>query len=158
MTAYDIYNGTGSELTDVNGGGTDVPAGDRVDSVTLTTTELAAVLTNAGVAVLKNAGTATQLKGLIKPLVADAEGIAALTVYASGTYDIVNGTSTALTDVNAAGDDVPAYSIATAIALGPTELDLLGKTAGVILLKSGQTDAVKHKAVKVAKLGGFPSA
>lgn len=158
MTAYDIYNGTAGILTNVNGGGDDVPVGDRLDAVVLTSTELVTLLTTAGVTALKTGGTAAELKGLIKPLVADAEGLAAATIYAAGSYDIVNGTSAALSNVNAAGDDVPAYSIAEAIALAPTELDLLGKTAGVLVLKAGQTDAVKHKIVKVAKLGGYPSA
>lgn len=157
MTAYDVYNGTGSQLANINGGGDDVEAGARLDATVLTSTELVAVLTTAGVVVLKTGGTAAQIQGAIKPLVKDAEGGIFSAVYASGTYDIVNGTAAALTNVNVGGDDVPAYSIAEAIALDPVELDVLAKTAGVILLKSGQSDAVKHAVVKTAKLGSFPS-
>lgn len=54
---YTIVNGTGTALTDVNAGGDDVPAKSVRDSITLTTTELAAVLTTAGVAVMKDAAS-----------------------------------------------------------------------------------------------------
>ena len=57
MADYTIINGTHGELTNVNAGGVDVPADSIRDSITLTTTELAAVCVTAGVAVMKDAST-----------------------------------------------------------------------------------------------------
>jgi hypothetical protein len=50
----DIMNLTGAELTDVNAGGTDIPAYTRVDSVTLTDTELGTLLDSNKVALIKS--------------------------------------------------------------------------------------------------------
>jgi hypothetical protein len=53
MTAYLVVNPTASQLTDVDGT-TDVPAYSATDAITLTITQLAAVIA-AGGAVLKTA-------------------------------------------------------------------------------------------------------
>lgn len=56
MVDYTIINGTESQLANVNAGGTDVEALSTKDGVTLTNTELAALLTADFVAVMKTQG------------------------------------------------------------------------------------------------------
>jgi hypothetical protein len=68
MTAYNIVNASSAALTDVNAGGTDVPAYSCLDGVTLTTTELAAVLANAAVAVTKTAPSSSNVHWISKVL------------------------------------------------------------------------------------------
>lgn len=61
MVDYTIVNGTEAQLVNVNAGGTDVDALTTKDGVTLTNTELAALLTADFVAVFKNqAASATK--------------------------------------------------------------------------------------------------
>lgn len=54
MTDYTVINGTGSDLSNVNAGGTDVGAYSYRDAVTLTNAEIATLLTTQGVAVIKD--------------------------------------------------------------------------------------------------------
>jgi hypothetical protein len=57
MANYTIVNGTDSVLADVNAALDDIPARSIVKTVALDSTELAAVLTVAGVAVFKDLPT-----------------------------------------------------------------------------------------------------
>lgn len=59
MVNYTIINGTEAQLVDVNGGGTDVDALSTKDGVTLTNTELAALLVANGVQCMKDQTGAT---------------------------------------------------------------------------------------------------
>lgn len=77
MADYIIFNGTDAEFTNVNAGGSDVPARSWLDVVTLTNTELAAVATLNGAMVMQTAPTAAEkgsvLAALIDNLVSDLD-------------------------------------------------------------------------------------
>jgi hypothetical protein len=68
MTAYLIVNGTATALTDVNIGGTDVPAYSKA-SATLTDAEIGTLLGTAGVAVVKDAPSVSAQHLISKVLV-----------------------------------------------------------------------------------------
>lgn len=68
MTDYLIANGTASQLTAVNGASVNVAAYSVSAAVTLTSTELVALLTNAGVAVTKISPTSSQRHWVAKIL------------------------------------------------------------------------------------------
>lgn len=68
MAAYTVINGTESQLVAINAGSVNVDALTYKDGVTLTNTELAALLTTAGVAALKDltgVADAIQLKRVV---------------------------------------------------------------------------------------------
>ena len=71
MVNYTIFNGTDAEFTNVNGGGTDVPARSKLTGVTLTDAELAAVCVLNGSAVMQDAPTAAE-QGAVAAAVLDA--------------------------------------------------------------------------------------
>lgn len=54
MTDYTIINGTGTDLSNVNAGGTDVGAYSYRDAVTMTSAEIVTLLATQGVAVVKD--------------------------------------------------------------------------------------------------------
>ncbi len=68
MTNYLVVNSSGTAYTDINGGGTDVPAYSSVDAVTLTITELAAAVALTGCIVYKTAPTSAQRRMAAKVL------------------------------------------------------------------------------------------
>ena len=70
MVNYTIFNGTDAEFTNVNGGGTDVPARSSLTGVTLTDAELAAVCVLKGSAVMQDAPTAAE-KGAVLACILD---------------------------------------------------------------------------------------
>ena len=80
------------------------------------------------------------------------------------SYLVVNATAAALSNVNAAGDDVPAFGVGkdgagTAIVMTGAEVEtLMAAQAGnaVALIGSGCTDEEKRLAAKVLKLGKHP--
>lgn len=78
------------------------------------------------------------------------------------SYLVVNAKSTALLNVNAAGDDVPAYSagkdgLGTAIVLSGAEAEtLMAANNGVILIASASTTEQKRLASKILRLGRNP--
>ncbi len=71
------------------------------------------------------------------------------------TYLVVNGTASALTDINSGNDDCPAYGTVEAV-LTDGELGTLLGTAGVIAMKSASTKAQKRMARKVLGVGRNP--
>ena len=77
MADYTIINGTDAELTNVNAGGTDVPARTVQTTITLTDAELAAVCVQNGVGVMQTAPTAAEkgsvFSALIDNLIADVD-------------------------------------------------------------------------------------
>lgn len=66
-------------------------------------------------------------------------------------YTVVNGTSAAITDINAGGDDVPAYSQATGVALDATELAAVIALGGVAVLKDAQSYTVRRWVSRVMR-------
>ena len=72
-------------------------------------------------------------------------------------YLIVNPLSTELTNVNAGGTDVLAYSVVDSITLTDTELAAL-IVAGGFVLKTAPTDALRRMSAKVLKLSCNPGA
>lgn len=66
MVNYTIINGTESQLTDVNSGGTDVDALTTKDGVVLTNAELATLLTTDAVAVMKDQTGSAKKPQLLK--------------------------------------------------------------------------------------------
>jgi hypothetical protein len=60
MAAYTIINSSDAQLVNVNAGGTDVDSLTYKTGVTLTNTELAALLALANVAVMADAATSAQ--------------------------------------------------------------------------------------------------
>jgi hypothetical protein len=80
------------------------------------------------------------------------------------TYIIVNGTAAALTNVNAGGDDVPAYSVGkdglgTGIVLtGPEAETLMAaqQNNAVLLMAGGADTAERLLAAKMLKLFKHP--
>jgi len=68
MANYTIINGTDAELTNVNGGGTDVAARATLTGVTLTDAELAAVCVQNGVGVMQDAATAAEKGSVVSAL------------------------------------------------------------------------------------------
>ena len=68
MASYTIINGTDAQLVNVNAGGVDVDAHTYKNGVTLTNTELAALLTTLGVGVLDDltgVADAVQIKRIL---------------------------------------------------------------------------------------------
>lgn len=68
MTAYTVINGTDSQLSSVDGSGTNVDAHTYKDGITLDSTHVVSALTTAGVAVVKDltgVADATQKKRII---------------------------------------------------------------------------------------------
>lgn len=61
--AFRVVNPTGAELTNINGGGDDVPAYSMLESSTLTDIEQAAVL-NVGALLLRVTGTSAEQRRL----------------------------------------------------------------------------------------------
>lgn len=59
-------------------------------------------------------------------------------------YTIINGTGAQLTDVNVGGTDVGALSYKDTVTLTDAELAALLATAGVAVLKTGPSAALKR--------------
>lgn len=156
MVDYVIINSTAVELTNVNVGGTDVAAYTISGNVTLTDAELATVASLNGVAVMQASASAAE-KAAVGNLIVQGSGAVPPTDLTVGTsYKIANGSGAALTNVNAAGDDVPAGTTLTA-TLTPAEAKILSGTAGVVLFPASSTDAEKAYAAKVLELGSDPT-
>lgn len=66
-------------------------------------------------------------------------------------YAIYNGTRTALTNVNAGGDDVPAHKSAVGVALDATELEAVLTIAGVAVTKNAPTYQQKRNLAGVLR-------
>lgn len=84
-----------------------------------------------------------------------------IAVGANQTVFIINYTSSAKTDVNAAGNDVPAYSMGldgtgAAITLTDAELTTLTTAGGVLVMKSTATQEERRLASKILRVGKNP--
>lgn len=66
MADYTIVNTNATELTNVNVGGTDVPARSIKEDITLTDAELATAVATAGVVVIKDDLNRTQTRVLAR--------------------------------------------------------------------------------------------
>jgi len=71
---YTIANGTNAEFTNVNAGGTDVPAQSVVTGITLTNAELAGVAALDGAGVLQNAASTAE-KQAVATVLLSAGGV-----------------------------------------------------------------------------------
>lgn len=69
---------------------------------------------------------------------------------------IANGNASALSNVNAGGDDVAAYTLSGTISMSAAELETLFATDGVVVINANSDSAEAHMAVKVLKLGTNP--
>ncbi len=74
---------------------------------------------------------------------------------------IVNPTSAEFTNVNAAGADVPAYSmgtngVGTAATLTAAELDTLLGTTGAVVIAAATAQEARRLASKILRLGRNP--
>lgn len=148
MTLRLLINGTNAAMNDVNLAGADVPAFTALE-VDLTDVELGTFVALNGAAAMQTVPTAAE-KNQIGDLLIDGSGVA------PGTdYEIVNGSDSALANVNAAGDDLtvdpkPSGSangpIATGVSLTPSEAWALLATANVYIAKKAANDAANYKA------------
>lgn len=78
-------------------------------------------------------------------------------------YLVVNGTGSALSNINVGGDDVPAYGYGVGgdgslSTLTDTELGALLANDGVIVMSDGSTQEQRRLASKVLRLGKNPGA
>ena len=69
---------------------------------------------------------------------------------------IVNPTATAFTNVNAAGDDVPAYSVLQSVTLTDAEAGTLIDASKALLIKETCTTEERRLASKILRLGKNP--
>lgn len=75
---------------------------------------------------------------------------------ANQTVTIVNGNAASVDNVNAAGDDVPAYSSLT-VTLTDAELTTLTTAqTGIAVIKSTTSETAKHWISKVLRVGRNP--
>lgn len=84
MAAYKVYNSTAATLLNINSADEDVLAYSVLDPVTLTSSELAGVLNQDGVAAVKSTNTAAEVDAIISVM---ADGGAGLTAEGDGTAD-----------------------------------------------------------------------
>lgn len=68
MVDYTVVNTKATALTDVNAGGYDVPARSICEDLTLTNAELATLVATAGVVVIKDDLSRTQMRVLARGL------------------------------------------------------------------------------------------
>lgn len=69
---------------------------------------------------------------------------------------IVNPTSAEFTNVNVAGQDVPAYSLLRNVTLTDAEFGTLLDATKALLIKETCTTAERRLASKILRLGGNP--
>lgn len=151
MTAYTVVNSTAVDLAD---GVANTPAYTTATGVTLTAAQIATILTVAGAAVLKDAPSAAVKNALAASLTQYTAGVAPST-----SVSVAAGV--AVTDFNAAGDDVAASGVALAKGVTAAELLALAGTAGVLVFKKSTSraeDELLRKACKVLLDGGDPGA
>ncbi len=130
-------NGTASALTDVNGGGTDVPAHTVADPVTLTSTELVTLLGTAGVSVSKTVPTSDEQAGVRALLLGGTT---------TTSYTITNPTASAISLADGVSD-VAAYGSSTLLL---TVDQALACVAAGATLTRGTLDYEKNR--KVARI------
>lgn len=76
---------------------------------------------------------------------------------ANQTVFLVNATAAEISNVNAGGTDLPAYSVST-VTLTDAELTTLQTAnAGVVTMKSTATTEERRLASKILRLGKLPS-
>jgi hypothetical protein len=66
-------------------------------------------------------------------------------------FTIINGSGAELTNVNAGGDDVPKYSIATGVTLTGAELLVVAALADVAVMKDAVTYQQRRNAARILK-------
>jgi hypothetical protein len=71
------------------------------------------------------------------------------------SYTVINGTASPLTDINAGGDDVPAYSVLASSVLTNTELGTLLGVDGVAAIKSTNDAPKTAKIARVMSTGHY---
>lgn len=73
-------------------------------------------------------------------------------------YLVVNSAATAITNINAGGDDIPAYSELDGVVLTAAELAAGVANTGCVIIKTAPTSAVRRMASKVLRLACNPGA
>jgi hypothetical protein len=66
-------------------------------------------------------------------------------------YTVINGTGAELTNINAGGDDVPKYSIATGTTLTNAELAALAVLTDVAVMKDAVTYQQRRNVARILK-------
>jgi hypothetical protein len=72
------------------------------------------------------------------------------------TILIANGTAAQLSNVNAAGDDVPAYSTLVAVLTAAEQEVIMAASDAVAFIKSTNSDEQRRLVSKVLRLGTNP--
>lgn len=139
MTDYLIVNASGSELTNVNVGGTDVPAGTVSAAVTLTAAELAAVLVADSVAVINVTSDAAE-KTAIAALLHTSYGSNVSVFLANVTGSTVGGVTTG---------KIGSASVTTAALIAAL-------AAGCVAAGSASTTEQRRKGVRLLTHGSLP--
>jgi len=144
MAAYTIINATASAL---DSGGATTAAYTIETGITLSDANLAVVAALDGVAVMQDAPTTAE-KNSVGNLIVGGSGAAP-----GSSYRVFNGGG-ALTDINAAGDDVAAYSTSATVALTAVELKAV-LLAGVAASLATSTDEQKRKLSRIISNGAL---
>ena len=142
MVNYTIINSTAAELTDVNAGGTDIPAHTIQTGVALSSAELATVTALNGVAVMQDAPTAAEKKAVADEILAGGAGSAPAT-----SVKIGNGSASTV-------EAAAAYSSAEDSLTASEIIAALG-TAGVLLASGASSDEQNRKAAKALTHGSL---